>query len=433
MRGMFPMNTIRPVAGIDVAKAFSELCLLAPDNTVLATLHIRHNSREDIEKTVKLLQKSEKDFGCSAIVVMESTGHYHKILFHALAQRGIDVIIVNPIQSDSIKNLDVRKVKNDKWDAKRLALLYRIKGESLRTAVVPGDNISALKDLVRQYYDIQDELTAHKLRLTGLVDRVLLGFEKGFFEITSMTGLAVLKAYPSAKAILRARPATVINLIVKTSRQGPTRAEAKYAALHQIARIMLDLGDSAEHLTLIIRAEITLIEGLQAVLTTIVQSMKTLVDQDRQTEQLSLAKTVNLLVSIPGIGFITAVTMVAEFGDVMAFKSAQALTAYCGLDPSVQQSGNFKGTRNKISKRGPRLLRRALFHVASANVRTSRNDQAVNPHMQAFYKNKCQSKPKMVALVAVMHKMLFIIFAVLRDQKPFEFRDPKEHATRLAA
>lgn len=427
------MNTIRPVAGIDVAKAFSEFCLVAPDNTVLATLHIRHNSREDIEKTVKLLHKSEKDFGCSAIVVMESTGHYHKILFHALAQRGIDVIIVNPIQSDSIKNLDVRKVKNDKWDAKRLALLYRIKGESLRKTVGPSANIAALKDLVRQYYDIQDDLTAHKLRLTGLVDRVLLGFEKSFFEITSVTGLAVLKAYPSAKAILRARPATIINLIVKTSRQGQKRSEAKYSTLYQLAQTMLDLGDSAEHLAQIIRAEITLIESLQAVLTTILQSMKSLVEQDRQTEQPSLAKTVDLLVSIPGIGFITAVTMVAEFGDVTSFQSAQAMTAYCGLDPSVQQSGNFKGTRNKISKRGPRLLRRALFHVASANVRTSRNDQAVNPHMQAFYKNKCQSKPKMVALVAVMHKMLFIIFAVLRDQKPFEFRDPKEHATRLAA
>jgi transposase len=427
------MNTIRPVAGVDVAKAFSEFCLLAPDNSVLATLHIRHDVREDIEKAVSLLQKSEKDFGCSPIVIMESTGHYHKILFHALAQREIDVIIVNPIQSDSIKNLDVRKVKNDKWDAKRLALLYRIKGESLRTAVLASVNVAALKDLVRQYYDIQDELTAHKLRLTGLVDRVLLGFEKDFFEITSMTGLAVLKAYPSAKAILRARPATIINLIAKTSRKGQKRAEAKYAVLRQIAQTMLDLGDLAEHLTLIIRAEISLIESLQAVLATIMQSIQSIVEQDRQTEHKSLAKAIDLLISIPGIGFQTAVTMLAEFGDVTAFQSAQALTAYCGLDPSVKQSGSFKGTRNKISKRGPRLLRRALFHVASANVRTSRNDKAVNPHMQAFYKSKCQSKPKMVALVAVMHKMLFIIFAVLRDQKPFEFRDPIEHAARLAA
>ena len=219
----------------------------------------------------------------------------------------------------------------------------------------------------------------------------------------------------------------------RSARQGPTRSEAKYEALRQLAHTMVDLGDSAEHLTQIIRAEITLIENLQAVLTTIIQSIESLVEQDRQAEQPSLAKTVDLLLSIPGIGFKTAVTILAEFGDVTSFQSAQAMTAYCGLDPSVQQSGNFKGTRNKISKRGPRLLRRALFHVASANVRSNKDDQAVNPHIQAFYKSKCQSKPKMVALVAVMHKMLFIIFAVLRDQKPFEFRDPKEHAARLAA
>ena len=88
-RGVPAMNIIRPVAGVDVAKAFSEFCLLAPDNSVLATLHIKHDSREDIEKAVILLQKAEKDFGCSPIVLMESTGHYHKILFHALAQRGL--------------------------------------------------------------------------------------------------------------------------------------------------------------------------------------------------------------------------------------------------------------------------------------------------------------------------------------------------------
>jgi transposase len=104
-----PMNTTKPVAGIDVAKDFSEFCLLVPDNTVVATMTIRHHSSKDIEKAVMLLQKNEKDFGCSPIVIMESTGHYHKILFHALAKREIDVVIANPIQSDSIKNFDPTK------------------------------------------------------------------------------------------------------------------------------------------------------------------------------------------------------------------------------------------------------------------------------------------------------------------------------------
>ena len=427
------MSTIRPVAGIDVAKEFSEFCLLAPDNSVLATLTIRHNSPQDIEKAVKLLQKSEKDFGSSPIVIMESTGHYHKILFHALAQREIDVVIVNPIQSDSIKNLDIRKVKNDKWDAKRLALLYRLKGESLRTASVTVADWAALKDLIRQYYDVSDELTAHKLRLRSLVDRVLLGFEQDFFQIYSVTGLAVLKAYPSAKAILHARKSTLVNLISRMSRKGQQKAQLKYEALLKTARTMLELGDPSEHLPLIIRSEITLIEDLQAVQETIRQAMEALVEQNRKSEQPAMARTIDLLDSITGIGFISAATLIAEFGDIALFKSAQSLTAFSGLDASVRQSGKFKGSRNKISKRGSRLIRRALFHVASANIRSNNGKQPNNPYIQAFYQKKCQSKPKMVALVAVMHKMLFIIYAVIRDQKPFELRDPQVHAARLAA
>lgn len=425
------MKNVRPVAGIDVAKDFSELCLLAPDNTVLSTMHINHDSLEDIEKTVNLLQKSEKDFGCSPIVIMESTGHYHKILFHALAQREIDVIIVNPIQSNSIKNLDVRKVKNDKWDARRLALLYRIKGDSLRTERLPDPRLSALKDLIRQYYEIQDELTAHRHRLNCLVDRVLFGYEKHFFELTSKTGLAVLKAYPTAKDILKVRPATLINLIAKLSHRGQKIAQTKYADLRVLAESMLVLGDSSEHLPLVIRAEIVLIENLQVVLQSVEQSMQMLVEQDRAAEQPAISKTLDLLDSIPGFGFLTAVTILAELGDVSAYDSAQALTAFCGLDPCVKQSGKFKGSRIHISKRGSGLLRRALFTAAWSNISNTKKKEPVNPYMQDFYLIKCQSKPKMVAIVAVMHKLVFIMFAVLRDQKPFELRDPKEHAANL--
>jgi hypothetical protein len=53
--------------------------------------------------------------------------------------------------------------------------------------------------------------------------------------------------------------------------------------------------------------------------------------------------------------------------------------------------------------------------------------------MMEFYKRKCQSKPKKVALGAVMRKLVCIIFAVLRDRKPFELRSPQEHAQMLAA
>ena len=103
-----------PVAGIDVGKNFSEMCILSPSNEICHRIKIYHDSSDSIKKAVGLLQKAEKDFAIRPVVVLESTGHYHKILFHYLSDSGIEVSIINPIQSDSIKNIGIRKVKNDK-------------------------------------------------------------------------------------------------------------------------------------------------------------------------------------------------------------------------------------------------------------------------------------------------------------------------------
>jgi len=88
------------------------------------------------------------------------------------------------------------------------------------------------------------------------------------------------------------------------------------------------------------------------------------------------------------------------------------------------QSGEFTGTQTRCQK-GSRLLRRVLFTIALANIRTKRDKTAYNPVLMEYYKNKCQSKPKKVALGAVMRKLVNYIFAVLRDRKPYELRSPK--------
>ena len=84
-----------------------------------------------------------------------------------------------------------------------------------------------------------------------------------------------------------------------------------------------------------------------------------------------------------------------------------------------------------MSKRGSKLGRRVLFTIAMASVRKTRNGDAINPVLKAYYEAKTLSKKKKVALVAVMHKLLHFIFAVLRDQKTFVFRNPEEHRSFL--
>lgn len=100
---------------------------------------------------------------------------------------------------------------------------------------------------------------------------------------------------------------------------------------------------------------------------------------------------IELLDAMPGVGFLSAVTLIAEMGDFSMFKSAKAFAAFFGVDPTVKESGKFKGDRIQMSKRGVQLGRRVLFTIA------------------------------------VMHKLLHYIFAVLRNQKPFEIRKPEDH------
>ena len=78
-------------------------------------------------------------------------------------------------------------------------------------------------------------------------------------------------------------------------------------------------------------------------------------------------------------------------------------------------------------KRGSSLARRVIHTIALINIGKTRKGIAHNPVLMKYYQSKCKAKPKMVALGAVMHKVCNIVFAVLRDEKPFEIISPEVH------
>ncbi len=418
-----------PVAGIDVGKNFSEMAILTPTNEVYARMKIRHDSCHDIDKAVQLLQNVEKDFGAKPVIIMESTGHYHKILFYFLNKLGYEVSATNPIQTNSIKNVGIRKVKNDKVDARKIALLYRL-GEISFTKI-PDAKLDCLKSLCRQYYNLSDELTAYKNRLTAVVDQLMLNFNHVFKDNCSLTALAVLEKYPSPKHILEANQEELITLIQKTSRKSSKWAKDKYELLCSKAKDFEPLSiDSTANLTML-KINIIMIRTLSGSLKSTIDAIHQLLKEDVAKNASAMAPIIELLCTIPGIGVLTAATILSEIRDFSLFSKPDKLAAFFGIDPSVTQSGNFEGTRNKMSKRGAKLLRRVLFTVALANIGKKSNGKLSNPVLHEFYQKKCMSKPKMVAIGAVMHKLVFIIFAVFRDRKPFELRTPEEHAIRL--
>lgn len=143
-----------------------------------------------------------------------------------------------------------------------------------------------------------------------------------------------------------------------------------------------------------------------------------------------LFMTASACSSLRGVGFLSAVVLIAEMGDFDLFPSPKKLYAYFDLDPAVKQSGKFNGDKVHMSKRGSSLSRRILHMVALNNPKVDKGTK--NPVIYGYYIDKCKSKKKNVAVGAVTHKICDIIFAMLRDNKPFEVITPQEHCERYA-
>jgi transposase len=141
----------------------------------------------------------------------------------------------------------------------------------------------------------------------------------------------------------------------------------------------------------------------------------------------ALLKIITLLISIPDIGYITAIAILAEISSNAKFVTSKQLVAFFGIDPAVNESGKFKDDRVKMFKRGTRFGRRALYAVALASIRPIRNGQAMNPILFKYYQDNLKGKKSKVALVEVMHKLIKYLFAVLRNQQEYQVRDSKLH------
>lgn len=130
-------------------------------------------------------------------------------------------------------------------------------------------------------------------------------------------------------------------------------------------------------------------------------------------QESTLAQKVALLCTIPGVADQSAVKLLAYGQDWLTERSAKALTAHAGLAPHHHQSGSSIRGKSRIDKRGNPKLRKILYMPALVAVHH-------NPILMRFYKRLLNNgKPKKLALVAAMRKLLLISRAMLIAKKPF--------------
>jgi transposase len=413
----------RPTVGIDVSADFSVVAILAPDGEIYRKpFKIMHN-RNGFDYLVDQIKKAEEEFNMKTAIFMESTGVYHLTLFHFLKDT-FETCILNPLITNCNKNVDIRKVKNDKKDALTIATIGKF--QDVKYTSVFDIEIYTLKSLCRDYYKFTDSKSTFKKKLSTDLRVIFPSYSSVFSDITGKTSIAILKKYSSPEAVLNANRDELINLISINSRKGQAHSEKIYKKLIDAAEEAVYIGLKSPSLFVKIINTIAIIESLEIQIGNLLKEIHLLMRSNRISDEFK--KNVQLLYSIPGVGELTAITIMSEIGNIKGFVKPKHLVAYFGLDPSVSQSGKFNSDRNTMSKRGTRIGRRALYAVALASIRTCRNGEPINKVLLNYYKENLNNKSKKVGLVAIMHKLINYIFSVLKNQKEYELRDPKIHA-----
>jgi transposase len=127
-----------------------------------------------------------------------------------------------------------------------------------------------------------------------------------------------------------------------------------------------------------------------------------------------------LLLSVPGVGILTATALIAFVGDVRRFRSGRDFAAYLGLTPREHSSGNSRRL-GSITKRGNSYLRMMLIHGARSALRAGKLSKEPD-NLRTWALEIQQRSGHNVAAVALANKLARVCWRVWRDQRPFHRR-----------
>ena len=391
------------IVGIDIAKHTHQASVMNPDGSLIGKSIKISNTSSGFESFIAKLKDIDPDLSHFEFG-MESTGHYWLNLYTHLSDLGCTVHVINPVQSDALRGLYIRQTKNDIKDSAIIADVIRI-GRYCETTV-SDDKMLALRDLTRQRFYLVDMISDLKRKSLTLIDRIFPEYPKLFSDTFGSTSLELLANCNTPEDIIAIDTDKLVEMLSTASKGRFKREKAeKIKAAAQNSFGALLCTDSTSFM-----------------LKQFVEQIKFLENQlDELNEMISerLAEYNSPITSITGIGDVLGASILSEIGDISRFESADKLAAFAGIDPTVSQSGNFLGTKNKMSKRGSPYLRRAIWLAATAAI-------LHDPAIKAFYdRKKAQGKHHYVCVGYICRKLVNIIFYVLKSGQPYQPVFPK--------
>lgn len=380
--------------GIDIAKQKHFAAAMTTDGEVLIPPFGFTNNSDGFMLFLSKLKSFDK---ADLLIGLESTAHYGENLIYYLFDSGYNIVVINPIQTASLRKTNIRKTKTDKIDTLLIIKSMIVNKHRLFTKI-DFDSLR-LKTLCRFREKIKKSKARLKIQLITYID-ILFPELQYFFKsgIHTNTCYELLKKHSVPDEIAALHLTYLGNLLRKASRSRFGKEEA--IALKSLAKSSVGTGNAS--VSIQITHSIAQIELLK----------KQIVELDTAITSIMI-ETNSIILTIPGIGFINGAMILGEIGDISRFSNPSKLLAYAGLDPTVNQSGKFNAKSTRMSKRGSKLLRYALINAAW-NV--SLNNKTFNDY---FTLKKSQGKNHYAALGHVAHKLVRIIFKMLKDNVAF--------------
>jgi len=397
------------IVGVDVGKSFNALGFMDKEGNVLGSCAKLYNNRDGFEEFINLIEGLKAKHHLRDVLIgMEPTGHYWRKLAYFAKEHGYEVRFVRTTALKHHRELDESSsAKSDQRDALTIANITR-EGKYIDTVIEDGV-LRQLRTLSKARERLLRYSVSAKNSLHAALDDYFPELHEIFWSMGSRSLWTILEQCPFPQDVMLMEVSTLQNLIARSSRKkaGSARKAEKLIEAAQKSIGVKQIGNADRY-------------RVQMCLEEVKRTVMTLKNIDKQLKcLLKETSAASYLMSIPGIGPLSAAVFLGELGDPTHFHNARQIVKYAGYDPQESDSGSRIG-RKFISKKGRWLLRKYLFFMSMRVV-------VLSNYFQAYYLRKLETKNRVgqqprrkEMLCAVAIKLIKVIFALLRDKREFE-------------
>lgn len=393
------------VIGIDIAKRTHYACFVDDRGRVLQKSFSVSQTRDGFELFYQRVLSAMKDNEKTEVIVgIEPTGHYWLNLAYFLEERGIPLVMTNPMHVKRSKELDDNlPTKHDRKDALVIARL--VKDGRFSYPRILKDMEAELRVGSTFRGKLTEELGTVKNMITRWLDRYFPEFTQVFPTFGKMA-MAALEYTPFPSDFDQKQPDEILTLYRKVEGlKSPQRPKA--IRLIEVAANSIGVTEGHEmariEITTLVRRYHQLEQDIESITEHLVKLVKTSVEYE-------------WLSTVPGLGDTTIVDLLAEIGSFSHYEDPRQLIKLAGLTLRENSSGQHKGQK-RISKRGRRRLRALLFRVMMPMIR---HNEAFRKLHEYYTNRRVNPLRKKQSIVVLCGKLLKVLHGISTKHKAFD-------------